>query len=237
MYTEETMECEYKFFENGMIELRGVSKSFMAGNDRIDILKDVNLVIEKGEKVAIVGPSGSGKTTLLSLIAGLDTPQGGTIAVAGTDLSKLDEQALARFRNQTVGIVFQSFELIAPFTALENVLTPLDIAGETDMTRGEEWLRSVGLEHRRDALPGTLSGGEKQRVAIARALAMNPAVVLADEPTGSLDRLTGKRIIDLLIAEVERSRSTLLVITHDLSISEKMDRVFELRDQTLHEIS
>lgn len=220
-----------------MIELRGVSKSFMSGSDRIDILKDVNLVIEKGEKVAIVGPSGSGKTTLLSLIAGLDTPQGGTIAVAGTDLSKLDERALARFRNQTVGIVFQSFELIAPFTALENVLTPLDIAGEKDTTRGEEWLSSVGLEHRRDAFPGTLSGGEKQRVAIARALAMNPAVVLADEPTGSLDRLTGKRIIDLLIAEVERSHSTLLVITHDLSISEKMDRVFELRDQTLHEIS
>ncbi len=209
----------------------------MSGSDRIDILKDVNLVIEKGEKVAIVGPSGSGKTTLLSLIAGLDTPQGGTIAVAGTDLSKLDERALARFRNQTVGIIFQSFELIAPFTALENILTPLDIAGEKDMTRGEEWLHSVGLEHRRDALPGTLSGGEKQRVAIARALAMNPAIVLADEPTGSLDRLTGKRIIDLLIAEVERSHSTLLVITHDLSISEKMDRVFELRDQTLHEIS
>lgn len=209
----------------------------MSGSDHIDILKDVNLVIEKGEKVAIVGPSGSGKTTLLSLIAGLDTLQSGTIAVAGTDLSKLDERALARFRNQTVGIIFQSFELIAPFTALENILTPLDIAGEKDMTRGEEWLQSVGLEHRRDALPGTLSGGEKQRVAIARALAMNPAIVLADEPTGSLDRLTGKRIIDLLIAEVERSRSTLLVITHDLSISEKMDRVFELRDQTLHEIS
>ena len=220
-----------------MIELKGVSKSFFIGNERIDIFKNINLTIEKGQKVAIIGPSGSGKTTLLSLIAGLDTPENGEVFVADIALSQLDERALARFRNETIGIVFQSFELIMPFTALENVLTPLDIAGRQDDAHAREWLHSVGLDHRQHAMPATLSGGEKQRVAIARALAMNPAVVLADEPTGSLDRVTGGRIIDLLIAEVDKSQATLLIITHDPSIAEKMDRVFELRDQSLHEIS
>lgn len=220
-----------------MIELKGVSKSFFSGKERIDIFKNVDLTVNTGEKVAIIGPSGSGKTTLLSLIAGLDTPDSGEVSVAGTALSTLDERSLARFRNKTIGIVFQSFELIAPFTALENVLTPLDIAGEEDDTHAREWLHSVGLDHRQHALPATLSGGEKQRVAIARALAMNPAVVLADEPTGSLDRVTGSRIIDLLIAEVTKSQATLIIITHDTSIAEKMDRVFELREQSLHEIS
>lgn len=220
-----------------MIELKGISKSFFVGTERIDIFKNVDLMVKKGEKVAIIGPSGSGKTTLLSLIAGLDTPDSGEVAVSGTPLSQLDERALARFRNETIGIVFQSFELITPFTALENVLTPLDIAGRKDSAHAREWLHSVGLDHRQHALPATLSGGEKQRVAIARALAMHPDVVLADEPTGSLDRVTGGRIMDLLIAEVTKSQATLLIITHDPGIAEKMDRVFELRDQSLHEIS
>jgi len=220
-----------------MIELKGISKSFFVGKERIDIFKNVDLTVRKGEKVAIIGPSGSGKTTLLSLVAGLDTPDSGEVSVAGTVLSQLDEQVLARFRNETIGIVFQSFELITPFTALENVLTPLDIAGRKDDARAREWLHSVGLDHRQHAMPSTLSGGEKQRVAIARALAMNPAVVLTDEPTGSLDRVTGGRIMDLLIAEVTKSQATLVIITHDPSIAEKMDRVFELRDQSLYEIS
>lgn len=220
-----------------MIHLKRVSKSFWVGKEKIDILKDADIVIHPGEKVAIIGPSGSGKTTLLSLIAGLDSPESGEVRVAGTNLAELDERALALFRNQTVGIIFQSFELIAPFTAIENVLTPLAIAGRKDDKHARGWLRSVGLDHRQDALPATLSGGEKQRVAIARALAMNPAVILADEPTGSLDRITGEKIINLLLAEAKKSGATLLVITHDASISEKMDRVFELRNYALYEIS
>ena len=220
-----------------MIELRQVSKSFMVGKEKIDILKGVNLTLRAGEKVAIIGPSGSGKTTLLSLLAGLDAPDSGDVMVAGINPSLLDEAALAEFRNKTIGIIFQSFELIAPFTALENVMTPLDIAGKHTSTGALQWLGDVGLEHRTEALPTTLSGGEKQRVAIARALIMKPAVVLADEPTGSLDRVTGSKVIDLLLDQVNKSGATLIVITHDSGISEKMDRIFELRDGTLHEIS
>jgi putative ABC transport system ATP-binding protein len=220
-----------------MIELTGVSKSFLSSGERIAILANVSLSVARGEKVAIVGPSGSGKTTLLSLIAGLDTPDAGKVIVAGTDLATLSERALARFRNETIGVVFQSFELIAPFTSLENVMAPLDIAGRPDPVLAATWLASVGLTDRADALPATLSGGEKQRVALARALVRHPAVLLADEPTGSLDRLTGKKIIDLLIAEAEKTEATLLVITHDRSVSDQMDRVFELRDRTLHEVS
>ena len=217
-----------------MIELKGVSKSFFSNGERISILDQLDLDLKKGEKVAIVGPSGSGKTTLLSLLAGLDIPDEGTVTVAETELSTLDEAEMARFRNTTIGIVFQSFELVAPFTTIENVRAPLDIAGKEDGTAADEWLHSVGLDHRRESLPGTLSGGEKQRAAIARALVMHPSVVLADEPTGSLDRATGARIIDLLIAETEKTGATLVIITHDQSVSGKMDRVFELRDRKLH---
>jgi putative ABC transport system ATP-binding protein len=220
-----------------MIELRGITKGFSTDREHISILENVQLTIKKGEKVAIIGPSGSGKTTLLSLIAGLDAPEEGSIYVDGVDLASLDEKAKAHFRNQTIGIVFQSFELISPFTALENVMTPLNIAGRKDIQVAHEWMESVGLTDRKEALPSTLSGGEKQRVAIARALAMHPSVVLADEPTGSLDRLTGGKIIDLLLAQTEKSGATLVIITHDASISSKMDRIFELRDRTLHEIS
>ena len=220
-----------------MIELRGITKGFSTEREHISILENVQLTIKKGEKVAIIGPSGSGKTTLLSLIAGLDTPENGSIHVDGVDLASLDEKTKAHFRNQTIGIVFQSFELISPFTAIENVMTPLAIAGKKDTEGAHEWMESVGLMDRKDALPSTLSGGEKQRVAIARALAMHPSVVLADEPTGSLDRLTGGKIIDLLLAQTEKSGATLVIITHDASISSKMDRIFELRDRTLHEIS
>lgn len=217
-----------------MIELKGVTKSFFVGSERISILDSLDLTLGKGEKIAIVGPSGSGKTTLLSLLAGLDIPDAGTVTVAGTNLATLDEREMASFRNKTIGVVFQSFELIAPFTAIENVQAPLDIAGEKDSSTANDWLQSVGLESRRDALPGTLSGGEKQRTAIARALVMQPAVLLADEPTGSLDRVTGAKVIDLLITEAEKTGATLVIITHDLGLSEKMDRVFELRDRKLH---
>lgn len=219
-----------------MIELRNVSKSFLSGEERIDILAGVNLRIQPGEKVAVIGPSGSGKTTLLSLIAGLDTPDAGDVVVDGTNLATLDRDALARFRNRGIGVIFQSFELIAPFTALENVMVPLDIAGRADGRQvAERWLSAVELVHRRDALPPTLSGGEKQRTAIARSLVMGPKVVLADEPTGSLDRVTGAKVIDLLLRQVQESRAVMIIITHDPSVADKMDRVFELSNRTLHE--
>lgn len=217
-----------------MIALHDVSKSFVVAEKSVAILKDINLEIKKGERVAIIGPSGSGKTTLLSLMAGLDVPDRGRVVVNGIDLSAYDDRAMAHFRNETLGIIFQNFELVTPFTALENVLTPLDIAGFHDSSLAKSLLQSVGLAEREMALPMTLSGGEKQRVAIARALVRRPAVVLADEPTGSLDRMTGAVILDLLLREVNETRATLVVITHDPVVSEKMDRVFELRDQTLH---
>lgn len=220
-----------------MLTLKNVAKSFTVNGESVVILRDVNLEIKKGERVAIIGPSGSGKTTLLSLMAGLDTPDSGEVIVQGAHLNTFDEKALAHFRNETLGVVFQTFELVAPFTALENVCTPLEIAGIRDTTRGETLLSRVALSERQAALPATLSGGEKQRVAIARALVRHPAVVLADEPTGSLDRVTGSRILELLLEQVAESGATLVVITHDTELSEKMDRVFELRDQTLHEIS
>lgn len=218
-----------------MIQLKNVSKGFESNHERIEILKDINLTVGKGEKVAIIGPSGSGKTTLLSLIAGLDKPDKGSITVDGKDLAQLGKEGLALFRNQTIGIIFQSFELIAPFTALENIMTPLEISGLSDEKKALEWLESVELVQRREALPQTLSGGEKQRVAIARAMVMGPQVILADEPTGSLDRLTGGKIIDMLINQAEKNGTTVIIITHDPGISGKMDRVFELRDQTLYE--
>lgn len=220
-----------------MLTLKNISKSFMVNDKPVVILRDVNLEIKKGEKVAIIGPSGSGKTTLLSIMAGLDTPDCGEVIVQGVHLNTLNEQALAHFRNEILGVVFQTFELVAPFTALENVCTPLEIAGIDDTTRGGALLNSVALSERQEALPATLSGGEKQRVAIARALVRHPAVVLADEPTGSLDRVTGSKILELLLEQVTEGGATLIVITHDTQVSEKMDRVFELRDQTLHEIS
>lgn len=219
-----------------MIQLRGVTKGFMSGGERVEILRSLDLAIASGEKVAIIGPSGSGKTTLLSLIAGMDRPDEGQVVVDGIDLATLDQKELARFRNRTIGVVFQSFELVAPFTVLENIMTPMDIAGEPNPRAALDWVQAVELGHRQDALPPTLSGGEKQRTAIARALSMHPKVVLADEPTGSLDRVTGVKIIDLLITEAEKTGTTLIIITHDQSVSARMDRVFELRDKQLHEI-
>jgi ABC-type lipoprotein export system ATPase subunit len=197
----------------------------------------VNFDIRRGEKIAIVGPSGSGKSTLLALLGLLDTPTTGTITIEYTEVGTLGEREQAQFRNEHIGFVFQSFELIEPFTVRENIAAPLDIGKK----RAEEYERidtlttRVGLTERVDALPYTLSGGEKQRVAIARALIHRPSLILADEPTGSLDRATGARVLSLLLEEVEEAGSTLMVITHDETVAERMDRVFELRDRSLHE--
>lgn len=218
------------------ISLSNITKSFTTKAGPVVILEGLSLEINEGEKVAIVGPSGSGKSTLLSLLAGLDTPTEGTLSVAGVELTTLGERALAQYRNETVGVIFQSFELVVPFTVEENVAAPLDIKGRTDSARVALLLSRVGLSERVDAYPQTLSGGEKQRVAIARALVNSPSIILADEPTGSLDRETGKAVLDLLFEEITREKKTLVVITHDQEIARRMDRVFELRGKQLHEV-
>jgi putative ABC transport system ATP-binding protein len=181
--------------------------------------------------LAVTGASGSGKSTLLGLLAGLDHPTAGSIVIDGIDITTLDEDALARFRRERIGYVFQSFHLIPTLTALENVATPLEIAGASrTLSRARERLAEVGLEERAAHYPAQLSGGEQQRVAIARALALDPAIVLADEPTGNLDSQTGEQIVDLLLALNRERRSTLVLVTHDEALTRRADRVITLRD-------
>jgi len=219
-----------------ILEVNNLSKGFNTTRGDISILKDTSFTIYEGEKVAILGPSGSGKTTLLSLIGLLDVPDSGTIEISGQDTKNLTSDEQAMFRNEKIGFIFQSFELISPFTVSENITAPLEI-GNKSLNEGDidTLITQVGLNERRNALPQTLSGGEKQRVAIARALANNPDLILADEPTGSLDRETGRRVISLLLETVAESKRTLIIITHDETITAQMDRVFELKNKTLHE--
>ncbi len=212
------------------IALAGVNLSLGQGAARVHILKDIGLNIGAGEAVGLVGPSGSGKSTLLMVMAGLERPDSGTVTVAGEDLRALDEDALARFRGRQVGIVFQSFHLIPTMTALENVAVPLELAGVDDaQARAQEELAAMGLADRLQHYPAQLSGGEQQRVAIARALAPNPAIVVADEPTGNLDEDTGQQIIDLLFAGHARRGSTLVLVTHDAALAARCGRVVRLR--------
>ena len=194
------------------------------------ILKDIDLHIGTGEAVGLVGPSGSGKSTLLMVMAGLERTDTGTVTVAGATLNKLDEDALARFRGRNVGIVFQSFHLIPTMTALENVAVPLELAGLADAhERARTELAAVGLAARLDHYPAQLSGGEQQRVAVARALAPNPAILVADEPTGNLDEDTGRQIIDLLFAGHAQRGTTLVLVTHDTGLAARCGRVVRLR--------
>jgi ABC-type lipoprotein export system ATPase subunit len=217
-----------------IISLKNVGKSFKEGNKKTEILKDLNLEIETGEKVAIIGPSGSGKTTLLSILAGLDIPDSGDIFINSKNLIKLNEKELAKYRNEDIGIIFQSFELILPFTVLENVTAPQDIKKVYNKTWVSHLLEKVDLTNKKDRSINNLSGGEKQRTAIARSLSNNPNIILADEPTGSLDRVTGKKVLDLLIELVNTENKTLIVITHDEEVAKKMDKVYELIDKKLH---
>jgi putative ABC transport system ATP-binding protein len=212
------------------ISLSGVNLSLGRDAARVHILKDIDLHIGRGEAIGLVGPSGSGKTTLLMVLAGLERADAGSITVAGADLRKLDEDALARFRGRNVGIVFQSFHLIPTMTALENVAVPLELAGEADaQSRARAELGKVGLAERLHHYPAQLSGGEQQRVALARALAPNPAILVADEPTGNLDEATGRQVIDLLFAgHVERG-TTLILVTHDNALAQRCDRIVRLR--------
>ena len=197
----------------------------------VNILRGIDLTIGAGEAVGVVGPSGSGKTTMMMVVAGLERPSSGNVAIAGEALGELDEDALARFRRDQIGIVFQNFHLIPTMTALENVAIPLEFAGRSDaFDRAREGLAAVGLADRVTHYPGQLSGGEQQRVALARAVAVKPRLIMADEPTGNLDRDTGQVVMDLLFGLHDELGTTLLLISHDMALAERCDRVIRLAD-------
>ncbi|MCB1898906.1 ABC transporter ATP-binding protein [Cognatazoarcus halotolerans] len=202
----------------------------------LHILQDVSFQVGAGESIAIVGASGSGKSTLLGLLAGLDQPSGGSVRIRGTDIFMLDEDERAALRGETIGFVFQSFQLLPALSALENVMLPLELAGAPDAaTVSRQWLERVGLSGRLNHYPKHLSGGEQQRVALARAFAPSPALLLADEPTGNLDAATGKAIIDLLFALNVEHGTTLVLVTHDEALAGRCDRQFRMREGRLHE--
>jgi len=214
-----------------VITLRDVHLTLGTGATRVHILRGIDLDIGAGQSVGVVGPSGSGKSTLLMVLGGLERPDGGKVIVAGEDLARMSEDALAVFRGSRVGIVFQSFHLIPTMTAIENVAVPLELAGADDaFDRAAAELDAVGLGARTTHYPSELSGGEQQRVAIARALAPQPAILLADEPTGNLDGTTGGEIMELMFrAQAERGQ-TLVLVTHDLRLAERCDRMVRMRD-------
>lgn len=214
-----------------IIELEDVHLSLGEGAGRVHILKGVSLAIERGSAIGLVGPSGSGKSTLLMVMSGLERADSGTVNVVGHELTSLSEDDLARFRGRHVGIVFQSFHLIANMTALENVAIPLELAGvDNAFERAAKELRAVGLGERLTHYPGELSGGEQQRVAIARALIAKPDLLIADEPTGNLDEHTGEDIANLLFNIQKERAMTLLLVTHDLKLASRCNRAIEIRN-------
>ena len=214
-----------------MIQLRGVSKTVTSGGQPLTILHPLDLDVAAGRCLAIIGPSGSGKSTLLGLIAGLDSASSGTITIGGIDITRLDEDHLARLRGEKIGFVFQFFHLVPSLTAKENIQVPMEIAGRRDAAeRAQALLDEVGLHDRGHHYPSQLSGGEQQRIAIARALANDPPLILADEPTGNLDSSNGRHVLDLLL-QVRRSRGvTLVLVTHDPNVAAVADDRLVLRD-------
>jgi putative ABC transport system ATP-binding protein len=214
-----------------MIVLRDVSKTVTSGTEPLTILHSLTLDIPRGQFVAIVGPSGSGKSTLLGLIAGLDAPTTGSVLIDGVDITRLDEDSLARLRGEKIGFVFQFFHLIPSLTAHENVAVPMEIAGVRDARgRASALLEEVGLTGRAHHYPSQLSGGEQQRVALARALANDPPIVLADEPTGNLDTTNGRLIMQLLRSIHRQRGTTLVLVTHDAELASLADARLVLRD-------
>ena len=208
-----------------MIAVQHVFKSVTDSTGSLTILRDIDFSLNKGETAAIVGASGSGKSTLLSIIAGLDTPSSGTVHIDGVDLFAMDEDQRAALRSQKVGFVFQSFQLLGNLTALENAMLPLELAGQRDArATATQMLQRVGLGERLSSYPKVLSGGEQQRVALARAFVVQPAVLLADEPTGSLDFATGARIMELMFELNREQGTTLVLVTHDRAIAQRCER-------------
>jgi len=213
------------------LDLDGVQLTLGGAAGEVNILRGIDLDVGQGETVGILGPSGSGKTSLLMVIAGLERATGGRIQVAGVDLATLDEDGLALFRRDHVGIVFQNFHLVPTMTALENAAIPLEFAGRPDaFDRAREQLEAVGLGHRIGHYPGQLSGGEQQRVALARAFTAEPSILLADEPTGNLDGATGEAVMDVLFAMQDRLNTTLLLVTHEPELTKRCTRVLHLAD-------
>ncbi|MCG6904192.1 MAG: ABC transporter ATP-binding protein [Rhodobacter sp.] len=217
-----------------VISLNDVRLSLDGNAGRVDILRGITLDVARGETLGLVGPSGSGKSSLLMLMGGLERATGGRVSVLGHDLTAMGEDALARFRRHHMGVVFQSFHLIATMTALENVATPLELAGVGDaFQRAEAELAAMGLADRAGHYPAQLSGGEQQRVALARAAVSHPDILLADEPTGNLDGTTGQSIMDLLFGLRDRYGSTLVLVTHAPDLAARCDRVVHLVDGAL----
>jgi putative ABC transport system ATP-binding protein len=216
------------------IKLEAATKHYRTAAGLVRAVDGIDAVIEGGTSVAIVGPSGCGKSTLLALIGGLESPTGGRVLVRGQDLGALGESQRARYRRDEVGFVFQSYDLLPFLTASENVAFQLSLHGETDgRARSLELLESLGLEDHADKLPDQLSGGQRQRVGIARALAHQPRLILADEPTGELDSQTSTSVMDLLVAAQQRLGATLVVVSHDRSLAERLDRMLVMRDGRL----
>ena len=213
------------------ISARNLTLTLGTADAPVEILRGIDLSIAAGETVALLGPSGSGKSSLMAVLTGLERASGGSLNVAGQDFSSMDEDALAHARRGRIGIVLQAFHLLPTMTALENVATPMELAGEPDaQARAKAELEAVGLGHRLDHYPQQLSGGEQQRVAIARAIASRPQLIFADEPTGNLDGATGHEIVDLLFGRRAETGATLLIITHDPELATYCDRVITLAD-------
>ena len=223
--------------EQNAIDLRGVSLSLQGNAGKIEILHNIDLRITQGSSCALVGPSGSGKSSLLMLMAGLEKPSTGTVSVSGRDISSLSERSLAEFRRGKVGVVFQSFHLLPSMTAIQNVVTALELANDpSPLENAKKKLTDVGLSHRLDHFPKQLSGGEQQRVGIARALAPNPKIVFADEPTGNLDATNGAAVADLLFTLTKQQlETTLILVTHDLELAKRCDRVVNISDGKISE--
>ena len=219
-----------------MLACRDLSRHFDDAGQRVDVLKGVNLSLRRGERVAVVGSSGSGKSTLLHLLGGLDAPSGGEVDVAGENMTRLSDAKRGQLRNRAIGFVYQFHHLLPEFTALENVAMPLLVRGaavNTAAVKAKQLLEEVGLGHRLQHKPGQLSGGERQRAAVARALITEPAVVLADEPTGNLDARNGAQVFELMLRLNAEHGTALLVVTHDHALAERLDRVLVLEDGVL----
>jgi putative ABC transport system ATP-binding protein len=220
-----------------MVEIKDLHLSLVGGAGPVNILRGVDLNIAAGETISILGPSGAGKTTLLMALSGLEKPTSGLVRVAGVDLTGINEDGLARFRRAHIGIVFQSFHLVPTMTALENVALPLEFADADDPSgQARAALQKTGLGDRLNHFPGELSGGEQQRVALARAFVVKPSLLLADEPTGNLDRETGQIVMDLLFDLQKEHGTTLVLVTHDEALAERCNRSIQMIDGKLHEM-
>ena len=226
-------ELQENLIRTPAIRVSALTKSIQTATHKVDILRGIDFDVQHGEFVAIMGPSGSGKSTLLGLLAGLDTPTTGKIILDGEDITGLDEDQMARLRGRKIGFVFQSYHLLPTLTAEENVLLPYELTGgngSEGRQRARELLESVGLPDRRDHYPVQLSGGEQQRVALARAFMVRPPILLADEPTGNLDSQNGRHVLELLFSLNQREGTTLVLVTHDLALSDRAGRRIVLRD-------